>query len=63
MCVLEVLDRCTGCGFQLNDGLTVVGGFGVDDDVEVHAFVVHDAFEGFEVNPEVVGVEDFEFAD
>jgi len=59
----EVLDRSTGGSLELDNSVAVVGRLGVDDDLELHRLGVHDALEGWEVEPEVVGVEDFEFAD
>ena len=63
MAVLEVLDGGTTSSLELNDRLAIVGLLGVDDDLEFHAFLFHDALEGLEVDPQVVGVEDLEFAD
>ena len=45
--IVEVLDRVTGSGLELDDGLTVIGRLGVDDDVELHAIVLHDTLEGY----------------
>lgn len=62
VCVLEVFDRCSCGGLKLDDGMSIVVGLGVDDDLKIHAFVFHDALECFEINPEVIGVEDLELA-
>jgi len=62
--VLEVLDGCSGGGFELrictvsvlvvpepgfdtylNDSLTIVCVFGVDDDLQLHPLGLHDSFE------------------
>lgn len=61
--VLEVLNRGAGGGLELHNLRTVVVDLGVDDDFELHALGLHDALERAEVDPEVVGVEDLEFAD
>lgn len=45
MCIVEVLDGGTGGGLELDDGLAIVSLLGVDDDLELHALRVHDAFE------------------
>lgn len=59
---LEVLDSCTGSGLELDDLGTIIGRLGVDDDLEFHALVFHDTFESFEIDPDVVSVEDLELA-
>jgi len=63
MGIVKVLDGRSGGGLQLDNGLSVVGRLGVDDDFEFQAFVLHYALECLEVDPQVVGVEDFELAD
>jgi len=62
MCVLEVFDRCSRGGLKLDDGMSIVVGLWVDDDFKIHAFVFHDTLECLEIDPEVIGVEDLEFA-
>jgi len=61
--ILKVLDSCTGGGFELDDSLAVVGVLGVDDNFQLHSICFHASLKSFEVDPQVVGVEDFEFAD
>ncbi len=62
MCVPEVLDCSTSSSLELNDGVALVGGLGVDDDLKLEALGVHDALERLEVDPQIVGVEDLELA-
>lgn len=50
----EVLDRGADGSLELDDGLAGVRDLVVDDDLEVHAIVVHDALDGAEVDPEAV---------
>jgi len=46
MCILEMLDR-SACGcLKLNHGLTIIGSFRVDNDLEIHGLLFHDAFQG-----------------
>ena len=45
MAVLEVLDRGTSGGLELDDRLTIVVHLRVDDDLELHALVLHDALD------------------
>jgi hypothetical protein len=45
--VLEVLDSSTSSGLELNDGVAVICGLGVDDDLELETFRLHDALEGW----------------
>ena len=63
MGVAEVLDSRTASRFKLNNRLTIVCLLGIDDNLEFHAFLFHDALEGLEVDPQVVRVKDLEFAD
>lgn len=46
----------------LNNSLTVLVVLGVDDDLQLHRFCLHDLLESLEVDPQVVGVEDLELA-
>jgi len=61
--ILEVLDSCSGGGFKLDDSLAVVRVLGVDDNFQLHSICFHTSLKSFEVDPQIVGVEDFEFAD
>ena len=45
--VLEVLDSSTSGGLELDDCVAVVCGLGVDDDLELETFRLHDALEGW----------------
>ena len=63
MCVLEVLDGCSSSSLELDNGVAVIVRLGVDDNLEFHAFGVHDALERLEIDPQVVGVENLELAD
>lgn len=51
--VAEVLDGGSDGRLELDNGLAVVRDLVVDDNLEVHAVVVHDALDGTEVDPEV----------
>ncbi len=62
MRILELLDRSPGGRLELDDGMPVVVRFGIDDNLKLQTFGIHNSLEGFEVDPEVVGVEDLEFA-
>jgi hypothetical protein len=55
MGVLEVLDGSTSSGFELNNCVAVICGLGVDDDLELETFQVHDALEGWKCRLENVG--------
>lgn len=46
--VLEMLDGSASGGLKLNDCLAVIGLLGVDDDLELHAVVVHDTLQCYE---------------
>jgi len=61
MAVLEVLDGCAGGGLELDDGLAIFVGLGINDDLKLQALGLHDALERREVDPQVVRVEDLEF--
>jgi len=63
MSTLEVLDGGTGSRFKLDDGLAIIGVLGIDNNLQVHSFFFHDALQSLEVDPEIVRVEDLEFAD
>jgi len=63
MGVLEMLDGCTSRSFKLDHRLSVVRHLGVDDNLQLHAVSLHDALQRLEVDPQVVSVEDLEFAD
>jgi hypothetical protein len=60
---LEVLDRRSRRRLELYDCLPVVCLLGIDDDFQIHALSVHDPLESAQVDPDVVGVENLEFAD
>lgn len=60
MSTFEVLDSSSDGSFKLDDSFTGICGLVVDDDFEVHAFTLHDALNGAEVEPNIVGVEDLE---
>lgn len=60
--VLEVLDGSSSSSLQLNNSMALIGGLGVDDDLQLHAFILHDIFEGFQIDPKIVRVEDLELA-
>ena len=47
--VLEVLDGSTSSGLELDDCVAVVCGLGVDDDLELETFRLHDALEGWKI--------------
>jgi hypothetical protein len=48
---------------NLDNRLTVVSHLWVDDNIELHSFALHDVLKSLEINPKVVGVEDFELSD
>ena len=60
--VLEVLDGSSGSSLQLNNSMAIIGGLGVDDDLQLHAFSLHNILEGFQIDPQIVRVEDLELA-
>ena len=62
MCALEVLDGRTNRSLELNDRRAVVRRLVVDDDIELHALVLHDSLDGGEGDIHRVGVEVLEFA-
>jgi len=55
--IFEVLDRCTSGGLELDDSMAIISGLGVDDDIELYASALHEAFERPQVDPQVVRVE------
>ena len=63
MGALEVFDRRSGRRLELDDCLAVVCLLGIDDDLQIHAVCFHHTLESAQVNPDVVGVENLEFAD
>lgn len=46
MSILEMLDSSTGSSFELDNGVTIIGGLRVDDDVKLHALNLHDSLKG-----------------
>jgi len=60
--VLEVLDSGSNSGLELNNSFTLVGLFVVDDNFEIHSIVFHNSLDSFQVDPQVVGVEDLELS-
>lgn len=56
--IVEVLDGRAGSCFKLNDWFTGVGGFVVDNDLQIKPVVIHDTLDSSQVNPKRVGVED-----
>ena len=63
MGTLEVLDGCSCRRFELDNPLAIVQGFVVDNDFQLHTLISHHPLECGQVDPDVVGVEDLEFAD
>lgn len=61
--ILEMLDTGTDGRLELDHLLTTLGGLVVDDDLQLHGLLLHDALDGLEVDPQVVGVEDLELLD
>jgi hypothetical protein len=45
--LFEKLDSSTSGGFELKNRLSVIGCFGVNDDVEIHFASIHDALQGY----------------
>lgn len=43
--VPKMLDCSSSSSFKLNYSMTIIGGFGIDNDVEFHAFILHDTLE------------------
>jgi hypothetical protein len=43
--VLEVLNRGPSGGFQLDNGLAIIGGLWINNNLKLHALIVHDALE------------------
>lgn len=50
--VSEVLDGSTDGRLELNNGLSLIRDLVVDDDLEVHAIIVHHALDSTEVDPQ-----------
>ncbi len=63
MGALEVLDGCSCCRFQLDNRLAIVQVFLVDNHFQVQVISFHHPLKSRQVDPDVVGVEDLEFAD
>ena len=63
MSVLEVFDGCSSGSLELDNGMTIIIRLGVNDNLKFQALVVHDALECLEIDPQVVSVENLEFAD
>lgn len=57
---MEVLDCSTDSSLKLQYSLSRIGDLVVDDDFEIHTLTVHHALDGAEIQPDIVGVEDFE---
>lgn len=49
--------------FELDNRLAIVQGFLVDNDFQIHPLAFHHPLECGQVDPDVVSVEDLEFAD
>jgi hypothetical protein len=47
MRVFEMFDGGSGSGFELDDSMSVICRFGIDDDFQFHAIVEHDVFESY----------------
>ena len=47
MSVFEMFNGGSGGGFELDDSVTVIGCFGIDDDFHFHAIVGHYPFESY----------------
>lgn len=67
VCV-EVLDRGTNGGLELDNRLAIISDLIVDDDIKLHPRLTriiprHDVLDRREVHPQVVGVEDLELVD
>ena len=51
MVALKVLDRGSDGSLELDDGLACIRDLVVDNDLKIHAVVVHHALDGAEVDP------------
>jgi hypothetical protein len=49
MAVLEVLDGCAGGGLELDDGLAIFVGFGINYDLKLQTLGLHDALERWKI--------------
>ena len=47
MSVFEMLDGSSGGGFELDDRVTLIGCFGIDDNFQFHTVVGHYLFESY----------------
>lgn len=47
MSVFEMFDGGSGSGFELDDCVTIICCFGIDDDFQFHAIFVHYVFESW----------------
>jgi hypothetical protein len=61
--ILETLHGGTDGSLQLDDPDPAIQGLGVDDDLHVQGIGFDEALDGFQIHPEVVGVEVLEFLD
>ncbi|RUS14536.1 hypothetical protein BC938DRAFT_477312 [Jimgerdemannia flammicorona] len=60
---LKVLDSSADGGLELQNLFARVGGLIVDDDLKIHSGFVENAFNGAQVDPQVVGVKNLELLD
>ena len=47
MSVFEMFNSGSGGGFKLDDRVTLIGCFGIDDDFQFHAIIGHYLFESY----------------
>ena len=63
MGTLEVLNGSSCRRLELDDCLAVVHHLRINDDFQIQVFSFHHPLKSGQVNPDVVSVEDLEFAD
>ena len=63
MRAFEVFDGCACRCLELDDGLAIVQGLLVDDDLQIQVLGLYHPLESRQIKPEVISVEDLEFAD
>jgi len=49
--LLEMLDSCSSGSLKLNDGRSIVCGFGVDNYVQIHTLILDNSLQSFQVDP------------
>ena len=47
MCIPEVLDSSPSGSLELDDCMAIISTFGIDDDLELETFILHDLFESW----------------